>query len=135
MKKIFLTSLIVLLFLMSFLTTRNGVAAETPTPSLLNAFPTATAYQMPKSTTKTYTNEEYGFSISIPSGFTATDAPADANYFQDYTMGDNEGGGYLQPTGMSAGDSLQTVGKQMTDSQVGGFENLKILTDKEITSR
>lgn len=133
MKKFLMVSLVILLFLASCSAIQKPEAAKILPSSDFEPFATATAYAAPKSTDSAYVNEEYGFSISIPGGFTATDAAVDAGYFQDYTMGDNEGFGYLTPTIMADGDSLATIGKQVVDGQSAGLENINILQDEEIT--
>ena len=96
-------------------------------------FSTATAYVASKVASNTYINEEYGLSIMIPDGFIAVDAPADGGYFQDYTIGDNEGFGYLTPTIMEDADSLETVGKQVIENQAAGLEDMNFIQDEEIT--
>jgi oligopeptide transport system substrate-binding protein len=133
MKKFLMSSLIILLFVASCSINQKPEMTNTAAPANSEPFSTATAYAAPKSIDNYYVSEEYGFSIAIPSGFTAEDAPVDAGYFQDYTMGDNEGFGYLTPAIMTEGDTLETVGKQAIVSQATGLENMKILQDEEIT--
>ncbi len=133
MKKFLTTSLVLLMFVVSCSSIQKPAVTNGTTQGSFDPRATATAYTPSKSSSKTYSNEEYGFSISIPSGITAVDAAVDAGYFQDYTMGDNEGFGYLTPSTMMEGDSLETVGKQVIEIQSAGLEDLKILQDEEIT--
>ncbi|MBA4384689.1 MAG: hypothetical protein C0410_08130 [Anaerolinea sp.] len=133
MKKLLMASLIILLFVASCSIIQKPEDAKSISSPDYAPLSTATAYTAPKPKDNTYTNEEYGISISIPSGFTATDAAVDAGYFQDYTMGDNEGFGYLTPTILADGDSLETIGKQVVVSEAAGLEELKLLQDEEIT--
>ncbi len=139
MKKILMASLVILLFVASCsiiqkpVVTTTDTNANTTSPGSYAPVSTATAYVEQKSSANTYVNEQYGFSITIPSGFTAADAPADGGYFQDYTIGNNEGFGYLTPTLMTNGDSLETIGNQAIESQATGLEKMKLLKNQEIT--
>lgn len=133
MKKILMVSLILVLLITACSSIQIPLSIKNANQNGYAPRSTATAYAASNSTGKAYINDEYGLSISIPNGFTATDAPADGGYFQDYTMGDNEGFGYLTPTFFTAGDSLETVGEQVIETQATGLEKIKLLQDKAVT--
>lgn len=133
MKKILIFSLILVLLLTACSFIQTPEPSGKPERNDYAPRSTATTYTVSDSNADTYNNDEYGLSLSIPDGFTAVDAPADAGYFQDYTIGDNEGFGYLTPTIYTAGDSLETVGQQVIDTQATGLEDVNFQQDKAIT--
>jgi oligopeptide transport system substrate-binding protein len=133
MKKLIPASLILILLITACSSIQKTALPAAAASIDFAPFSTATAYAAPGSTANTYVNEEYGLSIDIPAGFTAMDAPLDGGYFQDYTMGDNEGFGYLTPTMMTDGDSLESIGQQVIEDQAAGLEDMNFLRDEKIT--
>ena len=80
-----------------------------------------------------YTNEEYGFSITIPNGIAANTPESGMGYFQDYVMGDSEGFGWLFPNSISSDETLQEVGEQVFISESSWLSDVEVLKDEEIT--
>ncbi|MRS03155.1 hypothetical protein EG832_08025, partial [bacterium] len=78
MKKSLTISLVLLMFVVSCSLIQKPAETKSNEQSGYEPLATATAYEPQKSKANLYTNEEYGFSVSIPSGFTATDAAVDA---------------------------------------------------------
>jgi oligopeptide transport system substrate-binding protein len=115
-----------------FATTYNtSVKAATPTPLVYPPFPTATVYAPSTNAGNIFKDDETGFSIKIPKAVKATNSEPDSGNFQEYELGDSEIFGYLYPTSMQAGDSLQIVGQTALDHQTDGLDNLDILKNEE----
>ncbi len=132
MKKIILPVLVIVLLLASMLTIQNQVVAETPTP--YPAFPTATAYLPPEETgsaENTYTNEDYGFTITIPKNVEAVDEAEGSGTFQSYTIGGGSVYGFSYPTAMASGQSLQEVALSAYEYQIASLFNPIIIADFE----
>ena len=132
MKKIILPTIVIMVLLASMFTIQGQVAAETPTP--YPAFPTATAYLPPEegdTAQNTYTNDDYGFSITIPNNVEAENEADGSGTFQNYTIGGGSVFGFSYPTAMASGQSLQEVALAAYEEQAGYLYNPAILQDIE----
>lgn len=114
---------------LSDLTKQTTVVQDSDHPP----FPTATVYAPPGARNDVYTNDEYGFSIAIPRGVEAADGDAGSGIFQSYVLGDNEAFGYLYPSAIAAGESLQQVGQNVYETETSWLTDIEILTDEEIS--
>ncbi len=113
-------------------TINSSVTAATPTQPVYQPFPTATVYAPSTNAGNVFKDDETGFSIKIPNNVKATISTPDSGNFQEYELGDSEIFGFLYPTSMQAGDSLEIVGQTALDYQTGGLDNLDILKNEEI---
>ncbi len=132
MKKYLFLPLIGLFLILSAGTLQSRVAAATPVPTIYPPFPTATVYAPSTTTNGSYKDDESGFSIKIPKDVKATTSTPDSGNFQEYELGNGELFGYLYPTSMDAGQTLEEVGKKARDYQAEGLENPNYLTDEQI---
>ena len=134
MRLIFIGLLICILALVSCASIRSS---ESGVQSAVNAegpFATATAYATPQQKNNVYSNEEFGISITIPnSDVEATTSEPDSGTFQEYVFTGGAGYGYLYPTGMASGETLQQVAQSAYESQVGSLEEIEVLKDQEIS--
>ena len=132
MKKFLFIPLVVLLLIITAGTFQSNVGAATPVPPQYPPFPTATVYAPPTSTGGIFRNDETGFSIKIPGDIKATNSASGSGNFQEYEIGNGEVFGYLYPTTMQEGETLESVGKRVRDSQVEGMEKINTIIDKEV---
>jgi oligopeptide transport system substrate-binding protein len=135
MKKVIIFPLVLIgLFLLaSIIPLQKNVNAATATPPAYPPFPTATVYTPSSGASDVFVNEESGISIKIPKKVKASNSSPDSGRFQEYELGNSEVFGSLYLTSMNSGDSLEDIGKNARDNQAGGLEQVKFLSDKEIT--
>lgn len=134
MRKLLVISLsltLILVALFSAPAVRSGSAA-TPAPTT-PPFPTATAYTAGTSSSDTYTDEASGFSITTPARVTAT-VTANSGNLQEYEFGNTEVFGYLFSVPVNPA-GLEATGKDSRDAQTSGLEDIKYLSDEQITTR
>lgn len=95
-------------------------------------FPTATAYAPGTPSDDTFTDDQSGFSMAIPSGVDSTNSEAGSGNFQEYVFGSSEVFGYLFPGSAPEGQSLEDTGKDIRDSQAAGLDQLQYKSDSLI---
>lgn len=133
MKNLFLLIIVALFIGISAVSLSNSVIAATPTPPEYPPFPTATAYAPPSPKVDIFKDDESGFSMQIPKGVKATTNSPGSGNFQEYEFGNTEVFGFLYPSRMDFGQTLEEVGKNARDIQTAGLENLKYQKDETIT--
>ena len=134
MKSLRILSLILLFFTVFLAACQNWTAFSNQKQVDYPPFPTATAFVANDSSRDdVYSNSDYGISITIPKKITASTADDDSGVFQEYVLGEMEAFGWLFPSGMIAGETLEKVGQTVINNESSWLQDVTLIEDKEIT--